>query len=328
MFSKVRNLFNKNSSKTKAINEECNHIYNLTDEKIQVVTDNSVRAFNSDHLVSFKSKHPNNIYYSESAHKLFENVEDNLRKHIKSINIEYQEHAGLCSPTKVNGEYEINITIKDRIDGIDIIENYNVDYLKKFNEVLDHELVHAITFAQLIESKELDSISNDKLASLGLYVLDEYNACRKIAERYNSFELSDGKTSIDDILDIAVIQLRGNLSSIFTNVDLHQNAKDTALYKLRHVLYAVATRCAFASVSSVHKNLISTKNEILENFISRAQELLVKGYMEIPLNKDSYYILGKSLLLEYLATIPPIGSSIFKLIEESPDFEKKLLDVI
>lgn len=232
--------------------------------------------------IKFERTHKNNKYFINAAQELLEEVDEDLREYIESIEISAIEHEGICRTVLVNGEYRISIQINNRIKGTDLIEEYTHDNLRTFKATLHHELVHAITLAHLIRGGELGLLQSDPLASMGWYAIDEYNACRTIAERYTLFDYNQKHRSIEEIIKTAEWTILNNMMCVGKGNQVHPNAKASAKTDLYYVYYELATRCALAAVSSEYSKLINSDDEeFCELSTLRFQTLHLGGYLTL-----------------------------------------------
>jgi hypothetical protein len=270
-------------------------------------------------VVVYESEHLDNRLYTEAAQKVYETVEEDLRKHIKSITVGFIDNSGVLKPRIVNGNLVIFISICDVVKGERILENYNDNNSKLFTDTLAHELVHAqniVNFINRYGIQEYELIRQDRIAFLAWYSLDEYIACKVVAEQYNSFDLKGATDSIEKIIELNMSKI---IVDMLSSVVSTQKSKNWNYKFLLIMFYDLVTRSAFADVSIDHIKFIRTNNQRYERFIITIRELLGQNYLATPLSKEKYYILGNVLLTEYLSTITNLDSS---------DIEKKFHNLI
>ncbi|OAB39268.1 hypothetical protein PMSD_04895 [Paenibacillus macquariensis subsp. defensor] len=260
--------------------------------------------------VSGKTIYFNKDKYFQAAQKTLElsKIEDKINR-IEIVSD--LDGAGECKSSMENDRLHITIRVASNKLGVmnsGYISEYDESQCKIFCEVLSHELVHAKDSIEIVSKygiNEYKSIIEEKVSNFAWIILGEYSACKKTAERYNSFH-TDEQINIDMAKSNIVVFLMDQ-GRMFTPVD--------SLYYLN---YAIATRVAHADVSEDQEKYLQVLNVNEERYISSMRELFNKYYGLQPLNSNQYKELGNNMISEFLTLI--LGMNHKEVVYHMPKF--------
>ncbi|MCM3206368.1 hypothetical protein [Paenibacillus illinoisensis] len=212
------------------------------------------------------------------------------------------DDAGECAVLNEDAKISITIRVRSFKMGINYggyIHEYDEEKNREFCEVLAHELIHAkdsVDIHSKYGNEEYKSIREDKITNLAWIILGEYSACRKISERFNTFDTHE---------QIRISTAKKNITNKLTNGD----GFFSPIVSLYHLNYAIATRAAHADVSEAESRYLETDNEDEKAFIDSMRKLFNTYYNLQPLNKVQYEELGTAMIIEFLTKILKISDA-------------------
>ncbi|MDN4603951.1 hypothetical protein P5G61_22100 [Paenibacillus sp. F6_3S_P_1C] len=240
------------------------------------------------------------IYFHKD--KYFQTIEEELARSGIGEKIDRIEivcgldGSGDCGVKVVDKKLFITIRIQSLILGIGregYIQDYEEEQNSKFREVFAHELEHAkdgVSIYLKYGYKEYESIRANNVTNLAWQILSEYSACRKISERFHTF---------DTHVQIKIEGIAMNMDNCFKG----QEWGYTPIQLLYLLDYAIATRSAHADVSSGELVYLETDKEDEKAFIAAMRSLFIKYYDIQPLNMAQYEELGNDLITTYLTIV-------------------------
>lgn len=242
--------------------------------------------------------------YFMAAQKIYDLA--GVGEYIKIIEIKDNlDCSGECDAKIENDKLQITIRIDSKELGIvgnnGYIYKYSEKLCKNFTDVFAHELVHAKNSIDIIKAFGIEEYrfikdKNNKISKMALHILDEYSACKEVAEKYNSFESTE---RIDR-------QIKANHLSIMQVIQNEEKVTTLMKPNIYALNYAIATRCAFADVSGNDAEHIEIPSRIFgnirfEKYVKEIRLLLHKYYNLQPLNNEKYQNLGNEIMYELLS---------------------------
>lgn len=280
---KLVSMFIPNKLAQKSINDKTNEVQTCDDNSTKPADKPSfeqlVFLYIDGEEASFPISFTHKDEYFKKGRTVYELV--GIENHIKEIKIMNTLDCG--GQTEINIEddkVEIIISIAASNLGIGSggrVSEYTIQLCEKFADVLAHELFHAennIDIIGYVGIEEYKSIrySKDIWFKLARIMFDEYCACRKNAEKFNSFESVESERKIEYIFNY--------LQDVYIDSDL--------LYSVRELFYAIATLSAFADVSTEKEILILEKLKRSKKLFQEVRNVFNCFYLESPLNYKKY----------------------------------------
>nr|WP_091011994.1 hypothetical protein [Paenibacillus amylolyticus] len=145
-------------------------------------------------------------------------------------------------------------------------------------------------------NEEYKSIREDKITNFAWIILGEYSACRRISERFNTYNTH---------VQIKVSTAKMNITNQLTRGE----GISPPIVSLYHLNYAIATRAAHADVSDAESRYLESDNEDEKAFIDSMRKLFNTYYSLQPLNKVQYEELGTAMISEFLTKILKINAA-------------------
>ena len=229
-------------------------------------------------LVQFPKDFDQDNFFLE-AYNVYRQIGEN--EYLKSVILKPWEDQGLTHVDLINNEPEITISISPYKIGIiagSVVKKYQT--FVEFRDVFAHELFHAQSNCNIINKygvAEYKSIKDDMdmYTMLARIEFDEYIACRKNAEMFQSFDTIETLDSAETFIN-----------------NYRAYGYPICLQKF---LYCVATHTAFAEVSQNYIDKLSIEKYKLKDIFFAIKKLFNEAYGEVPLNHERYKMLGLNL---------------------------------
>lgn len=214
-------------------------------------------------------------------------IKDDYVKEIKILNA--LDCAGLTEVNIKDNKVEIIISIASINLGIGTgggVQEFTTKQCEIFADVLAHELFHAknnmdiINYVGVEEYKSIRYCDN-LWTKFAWNIFDEYCACRINAEQFKSFESVESVYGIERILSW---------------VQANQKCKNQLdIPMIQQLLYAIATISAFVDVSKEKEERVLKELNKSKQLFEEVRKLFNSYYLEAPLNKERYDIMGHKL---------------------------------
>lgn len=221
----------------------------------------------------------------KKAQKVYNEI--GIENYIKSIRIEELDFgtSGEVNTNVIEGsnEIEVIVSIAPYVLGINndgYVRSLNHQQIEKFIDVLSHELFHAknnIDILKHVGANEYTHICNnqDFWFKLARIMFDEYYACRKNAECYNSF---------------SSVEVGRNIETNFSSLKYCY----AALY-IRTLFYSTATLSAFADVSKEQEEIVLRTLKTSKKIFQDIRSVFNDFYLKVPLDYNLYLNMGYKL---------------------------------
>lgn len=277
IFKILNTILNRKSLEEKY--EEKNYNY----QEIEKINNKSegemlVELFNKEDDESIPEDFKYKVEYFEKGRRIYKKIGKN--KYLKELKIvKALDGAGETKVNTNNGKPEIIISIA----ASKII--YTNDDGKEFCDILAHELFHAQSVTSIIENLGLEEYMNihnlkNNWSKIAYVIFDEYYACKKNAELFQSFE---------SVESIEGIRKKMSWLNAVCNSDDKINTNLSAIYQL---FYNISTLNAFEDVSKEKEEECMMVATEIREIMEKTRMLLNEYYCKVPLRAEEYEVMG------------------------------------